>query len=365
MQKDEIYKRILWNNPLPLLKKKLRGKEKKITIFHQRKHWTQYFEGILKTDPRFIFRRSRDAEAGYKEASNFSVHDPETMDIVIGGRGRFLTTPLTRWHRVLVRVQHSPGLGLETFIWSYPWVKGKGFKLMIPKYCWDLILKTDSFKENVLRNRDQIIKDGVPLAFTHFDPKLNQIYNHPGKTERRLGSVLVSCNWRIAATKKNTNRLIEVIHGLAKNFEITANLHPNTLEPPQKTEQTGAVFLAALKHAGVTKIGTQDSTEDMIRLYDRHEFILTDGSGTAYEAIARGCKALTLDGLSYQANRDVFHCTVELGLLPKTLAWEHKKHPGSQAEMEWLKTLYPTSLVKEDVTPFVAQEIVDVFNHWR
>lgn len=365
MLTNRLKTRIIWNNPLPAIRRKNLGKDGKVTILHQRKHWTQYLERILETDTRFMFRRARDAEAGYDDVPDLDVNDSATISLVIGGFGCLENTFLTRWHRVLLRVQHSPGWGTATFIWAYPWAKKHGFKLMIPKCCWEMILKTNSFHHDILKKRDQILRDNTPLAFIHFDPKLNRILNSAKTVEKKSNSVVIACNWRIAANKDDTKRLVQAIQRLKKSLKITVNLHPNTLNPPLPTQQSPVIFLAALKEAGITEIVTQDSTDDMVRLYDAHEFILTDGSGTAYEAITRGCKALTLDGLSYQTNKKLFHSTFELGLMPKTLVWNYKNHPGNQIEMEWLKGLYPASLVKEDVTPYVAQEIVDVFKRWQ
>lgn len=347
------------------MQRKQGGRNGKITVMHQRKHWTQYLEGILEVNNQFVLRRSWDAEAGYQEAPSFDANDPETMDVVITGRGRFLTTFVTRWHRVLMRMQHSPGWGLEVFLEHFLWAERRGIKVMIPEYVWTVITKSDFLKKNILRIREQIIKKEKTLLFTHFDPKLNRIFNAAQKKERKLGTALVSCNWRIAATQKDTECLTKAIKYLAKDLKVSVLVHPNTMEPPIKTERRPILFLKALRSAGISDVFTQDNLAELTNLYDEYEFIITDGSGTAYEAIARGCKGLTLDGLSYQANVGIYRSALELGLLPKTLVWDYKNHSGSQVEMKWLKRLYPTSLVKEDVTPLVAQEIIDIFNHWN
>ncbi|HOW58759.1 MAG TPA: hypothetical protein PLO78_03425 [Candidatus Omnitrophota bacterium] len=361
-------KTVAKNYFLPVVIRRIKKKkEQKITILHQkdRNYWAEYLKIITKNDDRFIWRRFKEVE-DCPTVSTFSFHDPNTMDLVLGGMGDFRNPFLTRWHRVLVRLQHSAGFGLEAIIESYLWVKKQNFKLMIPKYSWDLILKTESLSENALLARDQILKDGMPLRFTHFEPKLNCIFNSARKTKRKLGAMLVSCNWRIASNRQDTNRFDEVVKGLAKDFEIKIILHPLTFAPPLKTtEQPVSEFIKTLQKTQCHYMKGQNTLEDLVHLYDEHEFIVTDGSSTAYEAITRGCKALTIDGLSYQTNKGPLHCAAEMGLLPKTLVWDYNKHPGTQKEMEWLKTLYPASLVKEDVAPLAAQEIVDVFASWR
>lgn len=363
------------NNPLPIFLKKFRGSKDKITIINKWAYWMDYLENVLLTDDRFILRSCSQTSSSDDSIQNFNINDPETLNIVIGGKNFYSYEHskeffFTKHHRVLVRIQHSPGFGLISFIDSYDWVKNNGFKLMIPKKHWDFILKSDTFPDRVLKIREEIINDGVPLAFIHFDPKLNRIFNSPKKVERKPGTVFISCNFRIADGIADSNadikRLLTAIDYLSKNLKITtANLHPITKEHLKSLKQPESLLLGALQNSNVKNITTQNTIQDMVNLYDEHEFIVTDGSGTVYEAIARGCKALTLDGLSYQTNKDKFHHTAELGLLPKTLVWDYKGHHGAEMDMEWLKSLFPTSLVKEDVTPLVAQEMVDVFNNWH
>lgn len=357
----------LRNNPVLWFRRLGQKDSDPITFVHQRRYWTQYLEKALESDSRFALRRFADASPGYESAAIFSASDPRTKNIVVAYAWSPTRQTLTRQHRVLVRVQHSPGFGLATFVAPYDRIKKEGLKLMIPRHCWELLLKTNQFKDDVLKKRDQILKDGTPLVFTFFDPKLNRIFNAPKQKKKKPGTALVSCNFRIVNNEQDIHKLIEAIKHLSKELEVAVHLHPLISEKPQPLliKQPASALLNALQSVSVKRIVTQDAVEALIDLYDEHEFIITDGSGTAYEAIARGCKALTLEGLSYQTNKELFHSTFELGLMPRTRVWDYKNHPGDGPELEWLKGLYPSSLVKEDVVPAVAQEIIDVFERWR
>lgn len=365
-----IKKKIIKNNPLPVFLKKFRGTKSKIAIINERIYWMQYFENVLSIDDRFVSRSFAHSPSQQYSSPYFNINDPETLNIVTGGKYFFGGTYfdeiyLTKWHQVLVRVQHSPGFGLISFIEDYDWVKNNGFKLMVPKKHWDFILKTDTFPDRILKLREEIVNDGVPLAFTHYDPKLNRIFNSPKIMKRVPGTVLISLNFRIS-NNNDIKRLLMAIECLSKNLKVTtANLHPITKEHLDSSIQSASLLLDSLQNSTIGNITTQGPIQDMVNLYDAHEYIVTDGSGTAYEAVARGCKALTLDGLTYQSNKDKFHHTLELGLLPKTLVWNYQDHPGNQMDMEWLMNLFPTSLVKNDVSPLVAQEMVGIFDNWQ
>jgi hypothetical protein len=103
----------------------------------------------------------------------------------------------------------------------------------------------------------------------------------------------------------------------------------------------------------------------MVELFDRSEFIVTDGSGSSYEAVSRGCKGLTLRGLRYQSGKDIFEAPLECGALPPTNVEDYRSHLGLESDREWLMRWHgPTLREASSVNERVREEILNVYGSW-
>jgi len=349
-----------------IIKRRLVTSEPKIAIVVIYQYHAEYLSSLVRSDPQFVFRHSRyryyDCD---KRMPKFEWSDPGTLDVVLTDNTDFLREGFTKQHRLLLRMQHSPGFGLWVPLYLYEKIKSYHGKLMIPIYVWNLAMKCRCLDEQTEKMRALILKDKMPLLFTHYDPKMNAIFNCPRTINRREGTALVALNWRMREKKCDIKLVIKAIDFLRRGLKVKVLYHPIIRSNDFRNRKPLLLLNEYLdKHNIESQMGISPIKE-LVNLYDEYDFILTDGSGSVYEAIVRGCKALTLEGLTYQRDRNVLRPTVEMGLLPKTSVWDYQGHPGIEQDLNFVKTYYGShSLTGEDVTPFIRQEIIDAFKNW-
>ncbi len=348
----------------PIRKKYAKDISPKIAVIYMLDYFHHYLDGAIRDKNIFVLRHSRYFPRNNLRIPLFNPWDLGTMDVVLPETTNFLIEGFSKRHRILMRIQHSPGFSMKDPISPYPLIKKLGGKLMISKEVWDLTLQTDFLDDETRKLRRMILEDGIPLYFTRYDPKINKIYNCPSRIKRRLNSVLIAVNWKIFKAPKDIKMLIDSIRFLNnQKMKIAVRFHPlvNVFLKPAVFE-----FRQQLRGMDIKIMFSESSTiQSLVDLYDEYEFIVTDGSGSVYEAISRGCKALTLGGLSIQNEKGNFFPIVKLGLLPKTSFWDYRSHPGHSADMSLLVKLHGQSLIKEDVSCFIAREIINVFKNWN
>lgn len=346
-------------------KRRFVQKNSKIVIIFSYQYQARYLIDCVREDPRFVFRHSRN---GCDDADTsipmFDCADPQTLNVVLIDVTNIRIEGFTRHHRLLLRMQHSPGFGISIFLYLYEKLKRYNAKLMIPAHIWDLSLQCQALDANTKRIRDLIIKDGTPVLFTYYDPQMNKIFNFPNSVARKIGTLLVAFNFRIIDSYEDVKQAIKAIDFLRDKFKITVLFHPMITPANFKPASVARQMKDYLDKHMIRSLPAIRELKELVNLYDEHEFILTDGSGSAYEAIVRGCKALTLDGLTYQHNSGPLSPARKLELLPMTLVWDYKSYPGIEYDMKLVHRFYGRSLVKDDITPFIRQEIIDAFDNW-
>jgi hypothetical protein len=328
-----------------------------IYFLHDFRYWTEYLQPHL--DPaRFGLLRTKRADDSYP-APRINLANKAQRDLVVAGHASEIFGAHTR---VLARLQHSPGFGCEAFLHSYRWIHNSPRRMMLPSNVLALLRTTKLLAPNQLGLRDELLAD-KKLFTTDYDPSLNALYRAPRAAARSAGSLLVALNWRITMGLVDLKRAMDALAKLSRGLSIRVVAHPFS----------NARWIGAKLHDQLLEscralnipVRANISRAELLLEYDRAEFVLTDGSGSVYEAVARGCKALLLDGLTYQRGWQIFSAALEAGLLPSTTVDKVDQHPGAAHDLAWLKRLFPQSIVEEDVAPLVCAELVNAFERWR
>ncbi len=327
-----------------------------ILFLHDFRYWTEYLHPYL--DPiRFPLIRSHRADAGYVGP----LLDPANLsqrDLLLAGHSEEKFAPHTR---VLLRLQHSPGFGSGSHLHAYNWVANSPRRMMIPRNALEMLRTTRALSSSQLQLRDRMLAD-PKLSITDFDPNLNHFFRAPSAAARASGTILVALNWRVTAQPADLERALQTIRVLAKSYTLRLAAHPFS-----KAKWIGSrlhdQLTQACRELSIPLV-TDLSRSSLMRELDAAEFILTDGSGSIYEGVARGCKALLLDGLSYQRGAGVLSAAMAGGYLPPTRASAIASHPGAASDLDWLRKLHPHSIVDADISARAAEEIEKIFACW-
>jgi hypothetical protein len=336
-----------------------------INYLHDYTYWTHYHLPVMDGF-RFRLIRSKRANDDFgSHIPRFDRDNPDMQNIFIGGTPTEEFSPDTR---VLVKYQHSPGFGLIAFLKGYhEGVRGTQRKYMLPMSAFICMQMTEHLTKPFKKIRDKMANDPL-VKVTRYDLALNELYRTPRLHKRIPGSVLVACNWRLSRSKVGIDRYLSVVKYLAtKASKVTCQLHPMALAWHQGASNYRYLLdsLEELQKSGtITSFARSVTRPEMIELFDTHEYIASDGSGSLYEAVARGCKAVTISGLPYQRNNGLFHAAIEGGYLAPTDAMNFDQHPGLDKDWEWLKGLHGESLINVPVRQEVQMELEKVFDAW-
>ena len=332
---------------------------------HDFPYWTYYHAGLVDG---FKFRliSSRRGNDEFGQLPLYNKTDTDLQQVIVAG------TPTEEFGpnaRVLIKYQHSPGFGILPFINGYrDAIRGTGsWKFMMPRSAFDLMLASNCFSKSYMKLRDRIVED--PRAFiTNYDLALNELYNHPRIRNRVPGLALVACNWRLSKSQEGIRRYLEVIDHLYKfGLRIRCHIHPMGKNWHQGAAHYKYLFdeLQSRQANGrVEEIRMHVSRLEMIAWFDECEYIVSDGSGSLYEAVSRGCKGLTLSGLPHQRNRGQLHAAADGGFLAPIDAMNISAHHGYDKDFEWLRNLHGESLVHRSVKQEVQLELEEVFDNW-
>jgi len=336
-----------------------------ITFLINFDYQAEYVADLVKNKTKFVFRKSRFRCDNKDESiSKFAWSDHQTQNVVLMDETNFFREGFTAHHRLILRMQHSPGFGIWVPLYLYERMKQHRGKLMIASYVWELAQNDVALDEKTKRIRDLILNDGTPILFTNYDLKINNIFRFSKKYERKPGTLVIALNWRIRRSIEDIKLLEKAISFLRNDFKIRVLFHPLITDNDFRNGENLHRFKSNLESLDIKSSTQITSLEELVKIYDENEFILTDGSGSAYEAIIRGCKALSLTGLSYQEKGGVLYPTLKLNLLPQNPVWDYKNYSDEKADLDLVKTFFSPSLTKESVLPLVSQEIESAFANW-
>lgn len=298
-----------------------------IYVLDDLRYWTEYLGQVFEDSEHFD--RVRSARCPEKKAPLF---DPEKHHTILTAG---YTYEETHNNTIISRYLYSPGLNLYPAIEAYfQFIANhltSDFHFLMLDTHYRILMTTDKLTEKYDEVRYQMLQD-PRVTTTAVDPMAYTIQEAPKRKTRKEGTALLAPNWLIVNEDPST--LQNVLTTLSKQFTVTLVLHPLT------AMMGGEKYIEAVRQmTGYQHLHIDLPREAMIDLYDEHTFVVTDGSGSAYEALLRGCEPLLINDLSCQKNNGPFHAALEEGWLPFP---NYREGEGASFDREmFLQKLYP------------------------
>lgn len=261
-----------------------------IYILHQNRYWTEYLAFLLKDPTHFQLVTSDQAVEPYEPGHNLEQFAPKQHQTILAAG---TVHEKTENANIILRFMHSPGFYLYPMLKGYANLvtqhKGGDYRFLLSKQYYEALILKD-FSEDVLNQvKDQLISD-PKVSKLAVDVNMVRLKEAQATRERRPGTALLALTWllidndyeqfyRIAKFLKQKVKVSILLHPLMR-------LHPASIEAIKKLE--GELF---------EKVYYNLPRDELTPLYDEHEFIVSDGSGSCYEALIRGCMPYAVRGL--------------------------------------------------------------------
>ncbi len=279
----------------------------KIAILHHHHYWTEYLDFLLEDKENFALVSSELAPTVTFRGKALEPFNPDKYKTVLSA-GRIWDQ--TKKNNLIVRFLHSPGFGCVPTIEAYAALQHYhqrcDYRFLVLDAHYRALMVMEGLSEALDFYRYQMLQDSK-VSTIKADPMLYPFITTPKQSKQKPGTGLVALNWNCVFEDPKT--LLKLIETLAKELELSIVLHPLTVHHPE--------FIQAIAdHPQIKKVYFDLPRKEMISLYDAHEFIIFDGSGTGYEAMMRGCKPLLVTDLHYQKESETFHGALTGGYLP-------------------------------------------------
>ncbi|MFQ5730099.1 MAG: hypothetical protein ACE5GN_07040 [Waddliaceae bacterium] len=280
----------------------------KIYVIHSGRHTTEYIEFMLEDTAHFQLVASPLLKKPLYKEEKLPLFNPKKHKTIL--TSTFVYDKLHRTN-VICRFQHSSGFNyfpmIEGYVRLLNYDNVRDFRYLLLEQHYQGMILSENLPEIYDHFRYQMLQD-PRVVTTKVDPFLVKISETPKKRRRRSGTAMISLTW--VSVLENPEKLMNVFKHLHKHLKLTLILHPRTADYPEETkillEQKGKLFETI----------TQDISRDkMLELFDQHEFIVTDGSGSCYEAMIRGCQPIAIDDMSYHEKDQPSHSVLKEGYL--------------------------------------------------
>lgn len=281
----------------------------KIYILHHNRYWTEYVEFLLSDRTRFGIVNSRAGAESYPGLPEAELFDPEKHKIILTP-GR-LHEPTHR-NKIIMRFMHSPGFFTYPMLRAYAELKAKHSDsdyafLILEEYYRAMVLReiadpaVDHFKHALMND--------PKVHLLKVDPSMHKIYEAKKVVKREAGTGLLSLTWLLI--DNDFSSFLNIARALKKELKVSLLLHP-LMRMDEK-------YLAEIRaHEGslFETIYYNIPRHELVNVYDKHEFVISDGSGSCYEAMARGCRPLAVRGLRNSTKDEPFNETLDEEYLP-------------------------------------------------
>lgn len=257
-----------------------------IYLIHRHRYWTEYLDFLLEDSERFSIVASGDAEELTYQGRSLEVFNPEKHRMIVTAG---VLDDATSGNQVIYRSLHSPGfyviphlIGYEALCQYHP---DCDFRMLMieNQYRGVITREIDHEKINEMQYALMVDPRVRPMKV---DLSLYRFIEREKQAERQLGTALICMSWLVMYTP--FAELEKMIRLLRRHVKVSLVVHP-CVNSPHYLEA-----IMRLEGHLLEKIYYNLSRDEMLILYDQHEFIVTDGSGACYEAMMRGCKSLAV-----------------------------------------------------------------------
>lgn len=262
-----------------------------IYILHHNRYWTEYLSFLLDDIKNFKLVASKEAKEDYDSLNslkNLQIFNAEEHDCILSP-GRIFDK-LGKNNNVILRFMHSPGFYVYPLIRAYADLttqnKPKDFRIIILEEYYRCLV-TQEFENEIMDYFKFQLMNDSRLLRSKVNPSLFNILNAPIKNKREEGTALIAFSWLLI--DNDFSFFLKICKYLSSHIKLSIVLHPlmrlDESIIKEVNKYRGSLFNEI--HYNITR-------EALIDLYDKHEFIVSDGSGTCYEGMIRGCSPLAV-----------------------------------------------------------------------
>lgn len=264
-----------------------------IYILHQNRYWTEYVKFLLNDKKNFKLVASQKAIEGYDDEN-----DLEHLEVFNPSKHNIILTPgrlhePTYKNKIIMRFGHSPGFFVYPLLRAYAdLIKNhtdSEYRFLVnQEYYKSLILK--ELNDDSLDHFKYLLLNDPKVKTLGVDVNMVGMKHAPKVAKRQKGSCLLSLTWLLVDNDFST--FLTILKKLGSVCQLNILLHPlmrmdkRYLQEVKKLE--GTLYQKA--YFNLTR-------EELVDVYDEHEYIVSDGSGSCYEAILRGCKPYAVHGM--------------------------------------------------------------------
>jgi hypothetical protein len=261
----------------------------KIFLLHLHQYWTEYLDFLLDDEENFGIVRSVNADSKSYKGKKLALFNPKEHDILLSP-GLF-DDPLED-NFVICRNLHSPGFYVLPHIIAYR---------CLTKCCSDgnflMFLIESHYMALMCRDFEHSIFDEIRYEMmldqrvkqTSVDISMYRIKEARRCVDRVPGTGLICFRW--LAQYVDIQRIVEVLKVLLQDLKLSFVIHPCT------SSQKWIEEVKKLEGNLIEKVYVAIPRSELITLFDEHEFVISDGSGSCYESLLRGCKQLAVHDL--------------------------------------------------------------------
>lgn len=329
-----------------------------IYILHHNRYWTEYLSFLLCDDNNFKLVASKEAVEDYDEKhtlKNLTFFDSKKHEIVLSPGRIFDPIPKSK---IILRFMHSPGFYLYPLIRSYADLttqnKPLDYRLILLEEYYRCLVEQEFENESMDYFKFQLLND--PKIFrSEVNPSLFKIYNAPKVYQREQGTALIAFTWLLI--DNDFSEFLNICKYLHASLKLTIVLHPlMRLEP--------TIISEIKKYKGILfeEVYYNVTRDFIINLYDRHEFIVSDGSGSCYEALIRGCSPLAVRGVQSLPKEAGFNVQLPEEYFPFPEYTELKN--AKFDTMNFLKKYFPYlyKFTQKEAEDIARKEILNIYS---
>lgn len=300
----------------------------KTYILHHNRYWTEYVDFLLKDKEHFSLVNSSVAVEPYVENGSIiplEVFDPQKHKIILTP-GR-LHEP-TANNKIIMRFMHSPGFFVYPMIRAYAELlkmhSGSDYAfLMLDQYYHAMVLR--DIKDPAVDHFKYAMMTDPKVYRLKVDPMMLKIKEAPKHVKREKGSGLLCLTWLLI--DNDFSRFIEIAKTLRKEIKLNILLHPLMRMDPKYLQE-----IQSLEGSLFETVYYNLSRSELIHVYDKHEFVISDGSGSCYEAMLRGCHPVAVHGMRNTTGDETFNEVLEEEYLPFPSYSEISRYPGFDSD---------------------------------
>jgi len=322
-----------------------------IFILHHNRYWTEYLDFLIQNETNFSLINSKEAVEGYN-SRKLELFDPRKHKIILTP-GR-IHEP-TNKNIIIMRLMHSPGFFTYPMIRAYADLvtnhKNSDYRFLILDDYYRAMVMRD-YESDGIDHFKHLIMEDPKVVRLKVNPNMHLIKNHPKSNTKIQGTGLLAFTWLLIDNEFSI--FLNICKTLKRELKLSIVLHPL-----MRMDEKVLHRIQGLEGTLFEKVYYNLSKGEIIDLYDQHEYIISDGSGSCYEAMVRGCKPLAVRGMRNIPSDEISNESLDEVYLPFPSYENISKNENFDSDF-FLKThfKYLYQYTKEEAEKIAEEEIL-------